>query len=205
MENQIAIQIPQSVENLNLPDPELKTYYENLEDRKLWIDQEISEYSLEYIRNILNWNKEDKGIPIAERKPIQLFFFSPGGDLDVNYSLIDVISMSVTPIIGVNMGRCCSAAAYIYLSCHHRYMLPHSYFVFHQGSGQLSGTYNEIYSQMEDYQQQVSELSNLMKSCTKYTKEEIENSICTEWYVRADEALEKGVCEKIIKNIEDVM
>ena len=41
----IMFEIPKDVSNLQLPDPELLTYYKNLEDRVLWVDSEINEYS----------------------------------------------------------------------------------------------------------------------------------------------------------------
>lgn len=198
----IFLNIPQEVANLALPDPELLTFYKDLDKRIFWLEDEVSTHTLEIIRKILEWNREDEDKPIEERKPIKLFFFSPGGDLDVNYALIDTIKMSKTPIYGINVGRCCSAAAYIYLSCHKRFMLPNAYFVFHQGSGHFSGSYAEIISQIQDYQEQVNELSNFMKEMTSFTEEEISENIVTEWYIRKDEALEKGVCHEIVKDIK---
>ena len=199
----ITLQIPQPLENMNLPNPELLTYYSDLEKRIIWLEEEVTECTLEFVRKIIEWNREDEmnGLEPKDRKPIKIFFFSPGGDLDVNYALIDTIRLSKTPVYGINIGRCCSAAAYIYLSCHHRYMMNHSYFVFHQGSSQLSGNYNEVVAIMNDYQGQVAELSNLMKERTLYTEEEIMDNIVTEWYVRKEEALEKGVCHEIINDI----
>ena len=199
----ITLQIPQPLENMNLPNPELLTYYSDLEKRLIWLEEEVTECTLEFVRKIIEWNREDEmnGLEPKDRKPIKIFFFSPGGDLDVNYALIDTIRLSKTPVYGINIGRCCSAAAYIYLSCHHRYMMNHSYFVFHQGSSQLSGSYNEVVAIMNDYQGQVAELSNLMKERTLYTEEEIMDNIVTEWYVRKEEALEKGVCHEIINDI----
>ena len=199
----ITLNIPQPLENMNLPNPELLTYYSDLEKRIIWLEEEVTENTLEFVRKIIEWNREDEmnGLEPKDRKPIKIFFFSPGGDLDVNYALIDAIRLSKTPVYGINIGRCCSAAAYIYLSCHHRYMMNHSYFVFHQGSSQLSGSYNEVVAIMNDYQGQVAELSNLMKERTLYTEEEIMDNIVTEWYVRKEEALEKGVCHEIINDI----
>ena len=195
------LNIPQNVENLALPDPELLTYYKDLDNRIFWLEDEVNGHTLEISRKILEWNREDEGKELSERKPIKLFFFSPGGDLDVNYALIDTIRLSKTPVYGVNVGRCCSAAVYIYLSCHKRYMMPHSYFVFHQGSGQFSGSYAEIISQMNDYQGQVDELAKFMKDRTLYSEEEIAENIVTEWYVRKEEALEKGVTHEIVNEI----
>ena len=188
--------------NATIPDPSLLWYYEDLEDRVYQLVGEVDEGLLDFSRHVIRWNREDKGKPVEERKPIKLFFFSPGGSLDINYSVIDIIRLSKTPIIGINMGVCCSAAAYIYLACHKRYMLPHSYFVFHQGSSQMSGTYGEVVAIMTDYQNQIAELSSFMEERTTYTSEEITDNIVTEWYVREEEALEKGVCHEVIEDIE---
>ena len=197
----LFVTIPERA-NTAIPDPSLLWYYEDLEDRVYQLVGEVDEGLLDFSRHVIRWNREDKDKPVEERKPIKLFFFSPGGSLDINYSVIDIIRLSKTPIIGVNMGVCCSAAAYIYLACHKRYMLPHSYFVFHQGSSQMSGTYGEVVAIMADYQNQVAELSSFMEERTTYTSEEITNNIVTEWYVREEEALEKGVCHEVIEDIE---
>lgn len=197
----IVVSIPERA-NATIPDPSLLWYYEDLEDRVYQLIGEVDEGLLDFSRHVIRWNREDKGKPVEERKPIKLFFFSPGGSLDINYSVIDIIRLSKTPIIGINMGVCCSAAAYIYLACHKRYMLPHSYFVFHQGSSQMSGTYGEVVAIMTDYQNQVAELSSFMEERTTYTSEEITDNIVTEWFVREDEALEKGVCHEVIEDIE---
>ena len=197
-----SILIPKEVENLQLPDPELKNFYTDLSKRTFWIDDEINSYLLELVKYITLWNEEDKDIAIENRKPIKLFFFSPGGDLDINYAVIDAITMSKTPVIGVNVGQCASAAAYIYLSCHKRYMFPHAYFIFHQGSGTLSGTFDQICAQMQDYQQQVNELSDFILAHTNYSEEEIEDKIVGEWYVRKDEAIKNGVAHEVITDID---
>lgn len=201
----LGIIIPRGVENLQLPDDSLLNFYEGLERRVFWINDEINVYSLNLIHYIMKWNQEDLGIPIEKRKPIKLLFFSPGGDIDANYAIIDTIKLSKTPIVGINIGQCASAAAFIFLSCHQRYMLSHSYFLFHQGSGQLSGTFAEIYAQMEDYQAQVEELASFMAKHTLYTEEEIAEKIVNEWYIRKDEAIEKGVCQKVIDNIDELV
>lgn len=196
----LFVTIPERA-NYSVADPELLFYYEDLEDRVYQLVGEVDEGLLDFSRHVIRWNREDKDKLVEERKPIKLFFFSPGGSLDINYSVIDIIRLSKTPIIGINMGVCCSAAAYIYLACHKRYMLPHSYFVFHQGSSQMSGTYGEVVAIMTDYQNQVAELSSFMEERTTYSIEEITDNIVTEWYVREEEALEKGVCHEVIEDI----
>lgn len=193
--------IPKAIENVQLPDPELRNYYVDLEHRTFWLDEEVTPYLLELVKYIVRWNAEDSHTPVEKRVPIRIFFFSPGGDLDVNYALIDTIKMSKTPVIGINIGQCASAAAYIFLSCHKRYMLPHAYFILHQGSGTISGTFEQICAQMEDYQQQVEELASFVLEHTSYTEEAVAEKIVGEWYIRKDEALENGVVHGVITDV----
>ena len=193
--------IPKAIENVQLPDPELRNFYVDLEHRIFWLDEEVTPYLLELIKYIVRWNAEDAATPVEQRQPIRIYFFSPGGDLDINYALIDTIKMSKTPVIGINIGQCASAAAYIFLSCHKRYMLPHAYFILHQGSGTLSGTFEQICAQMEDYQQQVEELSAFVLEHTTYTEEAVAEKIVGEWYIRKDEALENGVVHGVVNDV----
>lgn len=197
-ENLLSVQIPKAVENLQLPDPTLLSYYQDLEKRIFWLDEEVSDYTLDLIKYIIKWNQEDDDIEPEKRKPIKIFFFSPGGDLEVNNALIDAIQLSVTPIWGINVGRCYSAAAYIFLSCHKRFTLPRAQFLLHQGSGTFSGTYQEILPQVMAYQQQVDQLAAFVASHTKYSEEEIAENIVSDWYIQVNEGLEKGIYHETI-------
>ena len=48
-------------------------------------------------------------------------------------------------------------------------------------------------------------LSSIMKETTKYTDEELADNITGEWYVRASEALEKGVCHEVVNDIKTLL
>ena len=204
----VEFSIPSSVENLQLPDPELLMYYKNLDDRIIWLDSEVDGTWLTYEKQILLWNKEDKdaNIPPKDRKPIKLFFYSYGGSLDINYSFIDVIETSVTPIIGINMGQACSAACFIYLACKKRYAMPHSSFLIHQGGvdGGFNGTYEQVVAAIMEYQRQMEVLAKYIMEHTKISAEEMEQNFSTDWYLTAEEAVKKGVANKIIKSLEEI-
>ena len=203
MEN-INVIIPRGLENCTLPAPELLDYYRGIENREIWIDDDVTEYTLDIVHKILDWNREDKDLEPNTRKPIKIFFFSNGGDLDVNNTIIDTIKLSLTPIWGINMGRCMSAAAFIFLSCHKRFMLSKSYFLFHQGSGAFSGTFAEVCAQMEDYETKVSQLTQFMMEHTKYDEDELAQKIVGEWYVYKDEAIKEGVCDYVLTSLDEL-
>ena len=203
----LDISIPQNVENMQLPNPELLTFYKNFEDRTLWIDDEINDYSIEYAKYIMQWNKEDKDAEIKpkDRKPIKLLFFSPGGDLNVNNMLVDTISLSVTPVIGINCGMAASAGCFIYLSCHKRYTLPNAQFLIHQGAGSFEGTYDIVVSAIMNYQREIENLGKFVLSRTNIPEDVFETHFSTDWYLNAEEALMYGVCDRIIESLDEII
>lgn len=193
-----------SAENLSLPDPALVTYYNNLDNRTLWIDSEIDDMTLELEKFIMAWNREDFGKPVKERVPITLLFLSPGGDLEINNSLVDAITLSKTPVIGVNCGMAASAACFIYLACHKRYTFPNATFLIHQGAGSFSGNYEDVIAAILNYQKEIEKLGSYILSRTKIEENEFTENFSTDWYIDAEEAVKKGICSKIIKSLDEI-
>lgn len=204
MEN-ITINLPKNLENMALPDPFLLNQYQELEDRIIWLDRTVDEDTVEIGKKILRWNMEDRTKKPKKVKPIILLIFSYGGDLDVCNSLIDIIEGSTTPVYGVNMGIAASAACFIYLACHKRFMLPRSSFLIHRGSGGYQGTYEQVLAQIVDYQNSIELIVNLVKERTNYSEKEIEEKIATEWYIRQEEAIKYGVAHQVVKNLNEVL
>ena len=199
--DKLIVPIPE-IANHQLPDASLLQFYNDLENRIYWIDDEINTYSYDLIQYILKWNREDKDIPISERKPIRLIFCSPGGDLDVEEAIVSIINLSKTPIYGIAISCVASAASLIYLSCHKKYALPNAYWILHRGSCNISGTYDQVMAAMEDYALQVEKMMEFYRTHTKFTKAEIENNMGTDWYVRLDTALEKGMVDELVTDLE---
>ena len=197
----IIVPIP-TIANHQLPDASLLQFYNDIENRIYWVDDEINSYTYELIQYILKWNKEDKGIPSSERKPIRLVFCSPGGDLDVEEAIVSVIKLSKTPVYGIAISCVASAASLIYLSCHKKYALPNAYWILHRGSCNISGTYDQVMAAMEDYAIQVEKMMDFYRTHTKFTKEEIEANMGTDWYVRLDTAMDKGMVDELITDLD---
>ncbi len=122
-----------------LPNPDEISYFVLEKERKIYLDYEITNDTLAIQRMILRWNIEDRGVPAAERKPIFIFIQSIGGDVFSMQSLIDTIDQSTTPIVTVNLGIACSAAATIFIAGHKRLMFPHAYVMIHEGNFGFDG------------------------------------------------------------------
>ena len=207
MDEIMHIAIPNNLDTLQLPSPELLMYYKNLNNRVIWLDTEVDPMWLDYERQIIEWNREDIGIPVEKRKPIKLMFFSYGGQIDINHSFIDLIQKSKTPVWGINMGQACSAACFIFIACHKRFAMPRSTFLIHQGGvdGGFSGTYEQVVAAIMEYQRQMDELGKYLLEHTKITPEMLEERFASEWYLTASEAVELGVADKIVQDIDEIM
>ena len=200
---EIALPILPDNATLQLADPSLVNFYTDLEHRIYWLNDEINNYTFDLVQYIIKWNREDRGIPVDQRKPIRIIVDCPGGHLSVSETVSNIIKMSKTPVYGIAMGYVASGASVIYLSCHKKFALPNSVFVLHKGScSGVSGTYDEIVAFARDYEKQMEVLINFYIDNTKYTEEEIEENIQTDWYIRTEEALQKGIVDELITSID---
>lgn len=141
------IQLPEEITNLmnggGLPSPEMMNFYVDEKDRIFFIDFEIDQSLIEIERKILQYNRIDKDVPVEQRKPIKLFIYSYGGELDAMFSFIDVVALSKTPVWTINAGIAMSAALVMLLSGQKRFALPHSTALIHSGSGGTQGTFEQ--------------------------------------------------------------
>lgn len=202
----ITINLPSTINpTLKLPDPVLIQIYRDRENRVIWMLDRIGEEVYDWIDFILDINREDErnNIPIENRKPIKCLISNRGGSVDAANTLVDIISLSKTPIWGIALGMCASAASMVYLACHKRFALSSSSFLFHQGGcSNLSGNYSELKSFMDDYQTEIHQLTDFYKKHTTYDPMLIEDKLSKgDWYIRITEALANGVVNELIEDI----
>ena len=204
MEYVMLPEIPDPINNLQLADPELLTYYRNLERRVIWLDSELDNNWLEFGKYILDWNRLDKGVPVEERTPIKLYFFSPGGDLDINNFFIDIVKKSKTPVIGINMGIAYSGGAFTYLACHKRYVMPKASFLLHKGSAEgFSGTAQQIEEITAQYKKQVNALKDYLVECG-LDKKLVNKKMGGEWFIDSEEAVKLGIAHSVVTDIDEI-
>ena len=206
-DNEVKVALPSPLENLQLPDPALVTYYDNaINHRCFWIDYDIDETLLELARNIIAINRQDNGVPVEQRKPIVIWVFSYGGDLDSTFSFLDICALSQTPIITINAGISMSAGLLILLAGHKRYCLPRSQALIQTGSlSGLSGTYEQTEAYMNTYKKSVEVMQEFVLNRTRIDKKEFSKKKAKDWYLNAAEQIEKGVVDEILDDLSKVM
>jgi ATP-dependent Clp protease protease subunit len=150
-------------------------------------------------------NKEDKDIPIEERRPIKLLLYSYGGDGQACFSLLDVIGLSKTPIHTINMGVAMSAGLLILLAGHKRFCLKNSTALAHSGSGGASGTFEQTEAQMKDYKRFVDTMRNYIIERTNIDTKTLNKYKTKEWYLYAEDQVKYGIVNKIIDDIDEIL
>ena len=182
--------------------------------RKVYLDDDIADNVIQLQRLILRWNIEDrqmeeecktKGMDPFERDPIWIYIMSYGGDLDYMWSIIDMISLSRTPVYTVNVGVSASAASLIFLSGHKRFMLPRSHLIIHEGSAQLAGDAIKVMDQSESYKEQLKQMKEFILDRTEIPRNQLMRKRSNDWTIDAKYCLENKACDAIISSIDEII
>lgn len=191
--------------NMQLPDPDMVQFYNDINRRIYWLEDEISSADAIFVKRLIDWNIEDYGLPKEERKPIYLMIDTPGGDLYVTLTLIDAIRASETPVIGIVTGTAYSGGFYVLLACDKRWGLKHSSYMVHKGSGELGNADQAAAAEaMKQWQAQINTLRDFVVERTNMPLKDVNKALRTDTYLSADRALEKGVLTHIIDSINEI-
>jgi ATP-dependent Clp protease, protease subunit len=181
------LEIPSQVENLQLPSPELLNFYKDVKNRSIWIS-DVDDSLLEFMKLILQWNREDAGKTSDERLPIRVHIFSYGGDADACFAFISLIKLSKTPVAG-----------------HKKLAMDGSTILIHQGSGAIGGTAGQIVDASEAYAKLLDKMKNFILENTKISKAVYNKMKKNEWTILSDKFLEYGIADEIISDIDSIL
>lgn len=193
-----------SIANMQLPDPDLRDYYRDESDRIFWIDSNIDDNTLDLAKMIIHCNREDKGKPIEDRIPIKVMINSGGGDVQVMLTIIKTMKISKTPVYTICFSSAMSAAAEILAAGHKRYALPGTCVMVHSGSCSYGGTMEQAESCKKYVDALTKRATDEFVSNTKIDAKTLKKKGASDWYMDENEALEKGVIDAIITDIDEI-
>lgn len=176
-----------------------KVFEENLKDRKIIINDDIDQNIIENaVLQILKFNKEDKDIPIEKRKPIYVYVNSLGGEVPNGFCLIDAISVSRTPVIGVVFGYAYSMGALILLGCHRRYAFKNSTILIHDGTQGAVTTGSKFKDIAKFYDEMDNRIKEYVLNNSNIESDFYDAKYQSEFYFYASEGKKLGVIDCII-------
>lgn len=172
---------------------------QDLKNRKLFLNENITQDSVhEFVKHIMQYNCDDKGIDPAERTPILLYVCSNGGAVDAGFELIDAIQNSKTPVYTINLGFQYSMGFLIGLAGHKRYASKNARFLMHDGSGVVYDSGAKMQDRLKFDLRVDDRIKEYIMSRSNLTSDEYDAKFRIEWYMFADEAKERGFVDYII-------
>lgn len=203
--NSILVGVPQIIPTMKLPDPYLRDFYVDEQERVLWLDATIDDNSLSISKAIFRYNKDDDGVPIEERKRILLMINSGGGVVQVGQSIIGAINMSKTPVDTCVYCVAYSMAADIFACGARRYMFPFTSVMFHAGSGTYQGTQSQIDCAKTFMDAELKRLFEEVMSHTSFDTK-MKNKIKREdVFLNENDAVKWGVADKVVSNFDELL
>jgi len=134
-----------------------------------------------------------------EKKTIKILFTTVGGDLIEMYRIINQLITNTYPVSIFATGEVASAGVWITAFAHKRYAYPYTTFFLHNMIGETSGHFSSLMSQAKNLQRHQDTMYKLLAERTKMDIEVIKKLCEEDCYLSAEEALEYGIVDEIIK------
>ena len=183
----------------NYTDPCLYQYYDILlRHRTIIFNSEVGNDIVEtVIIPLMNFEKDDN------TEPVTLILNTPGGSIDDGLVLLNVIDNYKKPLNIIVMGYACSMGSIILCAgsknpnvkrlCH-----KFSYGLIHAGSVFLGGNTSTVKDTVKFNERVEKTIKDYVLANTKITEDEYRESERKEWYLTANDMLEKGMVDEIL-------
>lgn len=192
--------------NIKLADPTIVKEWYGIDNREIYLNYDINDYLININLLIIQWNNEDeqKNIPIKNRIPIKIFINSDGGDINPALNLIDIMSVSKTPIYTIGLGNCYSSAGLIFLAGHKRFVFENTMFLLHDGYLGEMNTTSKALDKFEFTKKLEEKIKKLVLKKTNISSELYDKHYRDDWYIFSNEMIELGIADTIVNDITQI-
>lgn len=201
--NEVAITMPENLENFKLPSPELLDYYNRLEKRVIVINDAIDDYLVDYGMKIIEWNKEDKDK--TDRVPIRIFINSDGGSLAAVMNLINIIQLSKTPVYTIGMSRCYSSGGLLLMSGHKRFIFEDTTYLVHDGYSGAGGSVGKMMDNLKFTEAMEERVKKYILKNSTIDEDLYDKNYRKDWFMFSDEILNYHIADKIITSLDEIL
>ncbi len=134
-------------------------------------------------------------------KPIKMYINSPGGVITSMWSIIDTMNIIKSEVHTICVGMAASAASLTLANGAkgHRYILPHAKVMIHQPLGGAQGQATDMEITVKEILKTKEILTKFMSDATGQKPEKVSSDMERDYWLDANEALEYGVVDKILK------
>lgn len=138
--------------------------------------------------------------------PIKLYINSPGGHVESGDTIHDLISFLKPKVICIGTGYVASIATHIFLApeLNDRVCLPNTRFLLHQPSGGMGGQATDISIQAQEIIRTKARINDIIAKRTGQPLEKIKQDTERDFWLSAEEAIDYGLCGRIVKSIHEL-
>ncbi|MDO4549623.1 MAG: ATP-dependent Clp protease proteolytic subunit [Planctomycetia bacterium] len=135
------------------------------------------------------------------RKDIHFYINSPGGSVSATLAILDTMEILSCPVCTYCVGLAASGAAVLLAggTKGKRFVLQHSKVMIHQPSGGVGGQVSDIEIQAREIIKTRKLLNEILAGHTGQPLEKIEKDTNRDYYMSAQEAVEYGIVDSILK------
>ena len=171
-------------------------YSRLLEERIIFLGTGINdEVANTVVAQLLFLEKMDPG------KDITIYVNSPGGSVSATLAMYDTMQLVKCDVSTVCMGIAASGGSIILMggTKGKRFILPHSEVMIHQPLGGAEGQATDIAIHADHIIQTKKLLNEMIARHTGQDIKKVENDTERDYFMRAKDALDYGIVDKIIK------
>lgn len=193
--------IPTVIERESNGERAYDLYSRLLKDRIVILDTDVNHHSASIIVAQMLFLESQN-----DTLPINFFINSPGGVITDGMAIYDTMQYINSPVYTIVMGQACSMGSFLAQAGEpgHRKLLPNSRTMIHQPSGGARGMQSDIeiqYKEITYLKKHLTELYVLHNSKGK-TYEEFERAMDRDTFMTAQEAVDFGLADQIIRKKE---
>lgn len=168
-----------------------------LQDRIIMCTGEVTDELAEsVIAQLLYLEAEDKD------KPITMIVSGPGGSVTAGLSIIDTMNMISCPISTIVSGEVASMDAMIALSGtkNMRKMMLHARYMLHSVSSGVNANFHDMKITLEEVSRLQDLLMNMISKASNKDIEQVKKDCERDFWMSAEQAVEYGIVDEIIKS-----
>ncbi|TLS51205.1 ATP-dependent Clp endopeptidase proteolytic subunit ClpP [Paenibacillus antri] len=192
----MAAYVPIVVEQTNRGERSYDIYSRLLRDRIVFLGTEVDDVSANAIvAQLLFLAAEDS------EKDIHLYINSPGGSVSAGLAVLDTMRHIKPDVSTICIGMAASFGAMLLLAGTKgkRFALPHAEVMLHQPLGGARGQASDIKIHAEHILRTRERLNAMIAEATGQPIERIEKDTDRDFYMSAEEALEYGIIDKVLR------
>jgi ATP-dependent Clp protease protease subunit len=194
-----ALVIPMVTEMTAYGERAYDIYSLMLRNRIVFVGSEIDDrVANAVVAQLLFLSREDSSAPI------QMYINSPGGIIYSGLAIYDTMQIIPNPITTLALGVTASFGTVLLTAGTkgQRYALPHATIHMHQPLGGAQGQATDVEIQVREILRLKERLNEIMAFHTGRTLEEIKRDTERDFFMTAEQAVEYGLVDKIMKKKE---